>query len=208
MIQPILTSSGSGMPATVEKRGIGTIVSPWPPSTKAETSSTETFISSARKWRKRALSSTPAMPMTLLCGRPQNWRSAQTIASSGLVMQIDERVRRIGLDALADRRHHFQIDAEKIVAAHAGLARHAGGDDHDIGAFDVGIGIRALELGVEAFDRTGLREVERLALRQAFDDVEEHDVAQLFEADQMRERAADLAAADERNPAARHRELL
>ncbi len=55
---------------------------------------------------------------------------------------------------------------------------------------------------------TGLREVERLALRQALDDVEEHDVAQLFEADQMRERAADLAAADERNPAARHRELL
>ena len=40
VIQPILTSSGKGMPATVEKRGIGTMVSPWPPSTKAETSST------------------------------------------------------------------------------------------------------------------------------------------------------------------------
>ena len=28
------------------------------------------------------------MPTTLLCGRPENSRSAQTIASSGLVMQM------------------------------------------------------------------------------------------------------------------------
>ncbi len=97
---------------------------------------------------------------------------------------------------------------EKIVAAHAGLARHAGGDDHDVDALDVGVGIRALELGVEAFDRARLREVERLALGQALDDVEEHDIAKLFQADQSRERAADLAAADERNPAAGHGELL
>ena len=31
---PIFTSSVSGMPATVDSRGSGTIVSPWPPSTK------------------------------------------------------------------------------------------------------------------------------------------------------------------------------
>ena len=83
------------MPATVEKRGIGTMVSPWPPSTKAETSSTETFSSSARKWRKRALSSTPAMPTILSCGTPENFCSAQTIASSGLVMQITKAFGRI-----------------------------------------------------------------------------------------------------------------
>ena len=52
------------------------------------TSLTETLNSSARKWLKRALSSTPAMPTTLWCGRPENSRSAQTIASSGLVMQM------------------------------------------------------------------------------------------------------------------------
>jgi hypothetical protein len=39
--QPILTRSGIGMPATVEYSTIGTIVSPWPPSTKAVTSSTD-----------------------------------------------------------------------------------------------------------------------------------------------------------------------
>ena len=62
--------------------------SPWPPSTKAVTSSTETLNSSARKWRKRAESSTPAMPTILLVGSPENFCSAHTIASSGLVMQI------------------------------------------------------------------------------------------------------------------------
>ena len=32
--------------------------------------------------------------------------------------------------------HHLEIDVEQIVAAHARLARHAGGDDADVGAFD------------------------------------------------------------------------
>ena len=76
------------MPATVEYCTTGTIVSPWPPSTKVLTSLTETLNSSAMKWLKRAESSTPAMPTTLLCGRPENSRSAHTIASSGLVMQM------------------------------------------------------------------------------------------------------------------------
>ena len=76
------------MPATVEYSTIGTIVSPWPPSTNAVTSSTETLNSSARKWRNRALSSTPAMPTTMWCGSPENSRNAHTIASNGLVMQI------------------------------------------------------------------------------------------------------------------------
>ena len=49
---------------------------------------TETSNSSARKWRKRALSRIPAIPQTFSVGRPENCRSAQTIASSGLVMQI------------------------------------------------------------------------------------------------------------------------
>ena len=62
--------------------------SPWPPSTKAVTSSTETLNSSERKWRNREESSTPAMPTTFFAGRPEAFCSAQTIASSGLVMQI------------------------------------------------------------------------------------------------------------------------
>ena len=69
----------------------------------------------------------------------------------------DEGVGRMGLDAGADRLHHLQIDAEQVVAAHAGLARHAGGDDDDVGAGDRRVGARAGELGVEAFDRRRTR---------------------------------------------------
>ena len=76
------------MPLTVEYSTTGTIVSPWPPSTKLVTSRTDTPNSQARKVEKRAESSTPAMPTTLLWGRPENSRSAHTIASSGLVMQM------------------------------------------------------------------------------------------------------------------------
>ena len=59
-----------------------------PPSTKAETSSWLTSISWARKWRKRAESSTPAMPTTMWVGRPLACWRTQTMASSGLVMQM------------------------------------------------------------------------------------------------------------------------
>ena len=47
-------------------------------------------------------------------------------------------------------------------------------------------------------------EVERLALRDALGDVEQHDVAELLETDEMGERAADLAGADQCNLGTRH----
>ena len=59
-------------------------------------------------------------------------------------------------------------------------------------------------LGIEAVDRRGLDEIERLALGDAFGDVEQHDVAELLEADEMGERAADLAGADQCNLGTRH----
>ena len=68
----VLGGHGDTMVPVVEYWTIGTIVSPWPPRTKAVTSSTLTLNSSARKWRKRALSSTPAMPTTMWCGSPEN----------------------------------------------------------------------------------------------------------------------------------------
>ncbi len=116
----------------------------------------------------------------------------------------DEGVGRVGLEAGADRFHHLEIDAEQVVAAHAGLARHAGGDDDDVGAGDGGIVARAGELGVEALDRTRFGEIERLALRDAVDDVEEDDVAEFLQRRQMRQGAADLAGSDQCNLLARH----
>ena len=75
---------------------------------------------------------------------------------------------------------------------------------HDVGALDRGIVVGAGELRVEAVDRGGLREVERLALRRAFGDVEQDDVAEFLEADEVGQRAADLAGADQCDLVARH----
>ena len=93
---------------------------------------------------------------------------------------------------------------EKIVAAHAGLARHAGGDDADLGAVERLIGIGAGEMRVEAVDRRGLRDIERFALRHALGDVEHHDVAEFLQADEMSQRSADLTGANQSNLVARH----
>ena len=119
-------------------------------------------------------------------------------------MQMTKASGACWLDRGADLRHHLGVDADEVVAAHARLARHAGGDDHHIGAGDRGIVVGAGEAGVEALDRRRLGQVERLALRHALDDVAQHDIAQFLQADQERERAADLAGADQRDLLACH----
>ncbi len=105
----------------------------------------------------------------------------------------------MGLDAFADRFHDLEVDAQKVVARHAGLARHTGGDDADIGARDVLVGVGALEDPVEALGQAQLGDVERLALRRALGDVEEDDVAKFLDRGEMGEGAADLARADQRD---------
>ena len=57
------------------------------------------------------------------------------------------------------------IDAEQIVSAHAGLARHARRDDRHVGAGDVVVLVGSDDPAVVPFDRSGLEQVERLALR-------------------------------------------
>ena len=111
-------------------------------------------------------------------------------------------------DRLADGRDHLGVGADQIVAAHAGLARDAGGDDHDIGAGDVGIVVGAVDHRVVALDRRALHDVERLTLWHPLDDVEQHDVAQFLEPGEQRDRAADLAGANERDLVACHGECL
>ena len=71
-------------------------------------------------------------------------------------------------------------------------------------AFDRLITIGAGEFGVEIVDRRGFGDVERLALRDTFHDVEHHDVAELLETYEVGERAADLAGTDQRNFVTRH----
>ena len=116
----------------------------------------------------------------------------------------DERVGGVGLDAFADGLHDLQVDAEQIVAAHARLAGDPGGDDDDVGARDVGIVVRAGDLGVKARDRANLRQVERLALRHAFDDVEQDDVAEFLLRGEQRQRPADIPGSDQCDLLASH----
>ncbi len=103
------------------------------------------------------------------------------------------------LDALANRFHDLEVDAEQIVAAHARLARDAGGDDAHVRAGDIGVIGAALEVSVEIVDRSGLGDVERFALGNPFRDVEQDDVAKLAHRGEVSEGAADHSSADQRD---------
>jgi len=143
------------------------------------------------------------MPTTFLCGMPEAFCSA-THSVERVGDADDESVGGVFLDAGADLLHHLEIDAQEIVAAHAGLARHAGGDDADLGVVERLIGIGAGEMRIEAVDRRGLRDIERFSLRHALGNVEHHDVAELFQADEMSQRSADLTGANQSNLVTRH----
>src|SRR3546814_12255214 len=99
---------------------------------------------------------------------PRSTRTDTLFPYTTLFRSDDESVGGVGLDALADGLHHFQIDAEQVVAAHPRLAGDPGGDDDDVGAGAVGIIIGAGDLRVKALNRADLRQVERPALRHAF----------------------------------------
>jgi hypothetical protein len=114
----------------------------------------------------------------------------------GLLQRPDHRVERIGdaddegvgrvlLDAGADLLHDLEVDGEQVVTAHAGLARHACGHDADLGVIKRLIGIGAGQAGIETVDRRRLRDIECFALRHALGNIEHHDIAQLFQANNL-----------------------
>ncbi len=192
-----MISDATGMPFTVVWLRIGTMSSPWPPSTSACTLVTETSSSQARN--------VPVAGRVEHAGHADDLplREAGDLLHQGhhRVERIgdhdDERLRRMLLQRLGDGLDDLRIDADEIVAAHAGLASHAGGDDADVGAREVGVVVAALDLDVVSLDGTGGGEIERLALRQALDHVEQRDVAERLERAEVGERAADHASADE-----------
>ena len=106
-----------------------------------------------------------------------------------------EGVRRMGLDALAHGLHHLEVDAQQIVAAHARLSGHAGGDDAYVRAGQVGVVAGPLEQGVGAEHRRGLVQVEGLALWDAFDDIDEDYVGQFLGRDPVGGGCAHVAGA-------------
>ena len=90
-----------------------------------------------------------------------------------------------------------RVGGEQVVAGHAGLARQAGGDDHDVGAGGVGVVVGAGDRGAEALDRAHVHHVERLALRQALGDVDHDDVGDAVQQQELGGGRADLSGADD-----------
>src|SRR4029078_13732774 len=89
---------------------------------------------------------------------------------------------------------------EWALRAMSGLAGQPGRDEDDIGADGVGVVVRAEDMGVVTDDRGRLGEVEALALGQAFDDVDEHDVGQSGLGDALSGGPAEGAGADHGGP--------
>ena len=201
-------SCATGTPLTVQLLVTGTMVSPWPPSTIARTSLTATPSLAGQEQLEapgveharhadHALAREPGHLLHLVDHRVQRVRDDD-----------HERARALGLQVLGDAADDLQIDGQQIVARHARLARHAGGDDHDIGAGAVVPVRRAGDLGVVAQDRAVLFQIQRLALGDAFlvGNVEQDDVAQLATRDQRGQFTADVAGTDERDFLAGHGE--
>lgn len=89
-----------------------------------------------------------------------------------------------------------------------GLRGTPHGDDADIGARDIGVILRALQRGVEAFGGTRLGNVERLALGRALGNIEKNDIAQFLQRGEVGKRATDLPCADKRDLGSGHGFLL
>jgi malate/lactate dehydrogenase len=105
---------------------------------------------------------------------------------------------------LHDRPDDSGVLGQEVVAAHPWLTSEAGGHDHDVAAGRVGIVVRAQDARVVADDRSRLRQVEALALREALDDVDEDDVGEPGFGDPLRGRGADVAGADDGDLVAGH----
>ena len=135
------------------------------------------------------------------------WQSV-TIASSGFEITMTNALGAYCLMPSATVVMILEFTRDEVVAAHARLAGKPGGDDDDVGALDVLVAVRALELDVEAVDRRGLGDVEHLALGQPLDDVEEDHVAELAQRAELSEHATDLPTADQCNLRSSHFSLL
>ncbi len=128
--------------------------------------------------------------------------------AAGLHGHVAHRVERVGDDdqdrvgrdrrGLADdRADDARVLGQQVVAAHARLAGQAGGDDDDVGAGRVGVVVGARDRAVVAHDRRRLGQVERLALGQPLDDVDQDDVGQASLGDALGGGRADVAGADD-----------
>ena len=114
----------------------------------------------------------------------------------------DDAVRRVLDDLGGDVLHDLVVHVQQVVAAHAGLARHARGDDDDVGvgAFGEILGADADHARGRAFDRARFVNVERDAGRFRICNVNDNYVSELSLRDRTRHRCANISrTADHRH---------
>ena len=137
------------------------------------------------------------MPTTRCFGKPVTRFICVTMASSGFETTMTKAFGACCLMPSATVVMILALVASRSSRLMPGLRGEAGRHDADVGAGDVLVGVGAGDAGVEAFDRPRFEQIERLPLRQAFDDVEQHDVAEVLQRAEVRERSADVAGPDE-----------
>ncbi len=130
---------------------------------------------------------------------------------------VAHRVERVGDDdqdrvrgmlgrLLHDGADDARVLGQQVITAHPGLTSEAGGDDHDVRVCGVGVVVGARDPGVVPDDRRRLGQVERLALREPLDDVDQDHVGQACLGDPLCGRRADIAGPDDGDLVASHAE--
>ncbi len=168
-----------GTPATVENRGSGTMVSPWPPSTKAWTFSTETPSSMGDEGAHARAVEDAGHAEDAVLGQARDLVGHLAHGVERVADHDQDRVRRLRERLLRALLDDLVVGVQEVVAAHPRLAGDAGGDHHHVGARGVLVVVRADHPGVGALDGGGLHDVEALALGNPLEDVDEDDVGQL-----------------------------
>ena len=171
------------------------MVSPCPPSTTAVTFSTETFNSAAMNVRKRAVSSTPAIPITRFFGNFEIWCAVQHIASSGLVTSTRIAFGECFTTCSVTDLTTSIIRQQQIVAAHARFARQPRRDHHHVRIRGRLIIIGSGDAHVIAFDRAGLRAYPALFRSARLPHIHQDHVGQFFKGEVQGAARAHVSAA-------------
>ena len=111
----------------------------------------------------------------------------------------DDCVRRLRNHFLGHFLDDRVILEHEVVAAHAGLTGQACCDDHHVGTGGRAVIVRAGQGYVVTFDRSGLKQVEGLALWNALHEVHEDDVAEFLFGSPYGTVRTDIAGADHGN---------
>ena len=115
----------------------------------------------------------------------------------GVRDEDQDRLLRAPDDLLHDAPDDLRVLEEEIVAGHAGLARQARGDDHDVRVRSVFVIVGAADVGITLLNRHGFEQIETLPLRHALNDVDKNHVREFFTRNPVSRSCAYVAGSDD-----------